>query len=99
MDALGKLFIPLICLFLVSYFGYHGMNGRYGYYAQIELGRKLARLEKKHKSLEKQKQALEHRISLLQPQSISRDLLDELVRKNLNLSDENDAIIWSNGKK
>ncbi len=99
MDSIGKLFIPVICLFLVSYFSYHGMNGRYGYYAQLELERRLAVLELKNRALEKQRKAMEHRISLLKPQSISRDLLDELARKNLNLSRENDAIIWSNGKK
>ncbi len=99
MDGFAKFLVPVICLFLISYFGYHGLNGRYGYYAQTKLGQQLLELKKTNASLEKQKSLIEHRISLLKPKSISRDLLDELARKNLNLSDENDAIIWSNGKK
>ena len=82
----------------MSYFGYHGLHGRYGYYAQTGLNKKMLTLETKNKYFEHQKRQIEHRISLLKPESISRDLLDELARKVLNLSDENDAIIWSNEK-
>ncbi len=99
MDSISKLLIPVICLLLISYFSYHGLHGRYGYFAQQQLGQQLAVLKQKNKGLEKQKQRLEHRISLLKPESLSKDLLDELARKVLNLSHQNDSIIWSNIKK
>ncbi len=99
MDSVSKLLIPIICLLLMSYFGYHGLHGRYGYLAQQKLGQQLVIITKSNDKLKQQKSHLEHRISLLKADSISKDLLDELARKTLNLSHENDAIIWSNAKK
>ena len=98
MDGFSKMLVPVICLLLMGYFGYHGLEGRYGLYAQEKLVVKLTALKQKNDRLEKKRRYLEHQIALLAADRISGDLLDELAHKILNLSNENDSIIWSNDK-
>ena len=90
------LLVPTVCLLLLGYFGYHAVEGDYGHHAlqelkarEIDLGRQLARLKDDHR-------ALDRRVSLMRPQSLDPDMIEERARRTLNVARAGDIIILRN---
>lgn len=76
-----------------SYFGYHIYHGEYGLYSRVKLESHIDDLNGELKTLVTAREAFEKKISLLRDGHIERDMLDEYVRKNLNLSTPNELVI------
>ena len=90
---LHRLFIPIFCLTLCAYFYYHSMIGKYGLGSHQQTMERSLELQFKLASLQKQREELENRVSLLKNGSIERDMLDEQARYNLNLLHRDEIVI------
>ena len=89
---ISKLFLPGLAFGLLIYVIYHMLSGDHGWLAWRQLHSELTTAEKALIDLEKEKSALEHRVTLLRPESLDLDMLDERVRAVLNNSDPNDIV-------
>lgn len=84
---------PVISACLVGYFTYHLIQGNHGLRAYWRLGDDLKQAETKYNSLKEQHDYLQQRVSLLRPDSLCPDLLDEQVRKNLGYVNSKEIVI------
>lgn len=79
-DRFGLLVLPLICCAVIGYFGYSGVVGPRGlvawHDAEIDLAVKRSELQE----VRRQREALQHRISLMDSNALDPDLLEEVAR-------------------
>lgn len=90
----GRLIVPALCLIVLAYFGFHAFNGEYGIYAKYRLEDEIARLNAEHSELKRQRKELERRVQLLHDGTLDKDMLDEQIRKALNLSGQEEVVIF-----
>lgn len=91
--GVAKLYVPALCVACLGYFIFHAFNGDYGVYAKKQTAIRVAVLEAELARLQGERMRLEHRVSLLKPESLDRDLVDELARKSLNYIHVHDVVI------
>lgn len=84
---------PLASLALCGYFAYHAMQGDYGLLAWANLDRDKAELTRELEEIRAVRMGLEHRVSLLRPESLDPDMLDERARAAVNLAHPDDITI------
>jgi cell division protein FtsB len=87
------LAFPLVTLGLAAYFGYYLVYGNHGI---LNLARVQQEIERKQTELEQvrsDRRALEHRVSLLRPESVDPDLLEEQARSRLGLTERDEVVI------
>jgi cell division protein FtsB len=84
---------PVLGVLAVGYFAFHAIRGERGIIAlrQLSLQVELAQLE--CSKLKSQRKELEHRVSLLHPDSLDPDMLDERARVMLNYGHKDDIVI------
>lgn len=93
---LGRFVLPLITAAFLSYFGYHSVNGDLGLVAtEVFERQRLERLSELQKLTEK-RQSLERQVQLLSDGSLEKDILDEIARYQLNVSREDEIVIFNN---
>lgn len=89
----------LFYLFLVMYFAYHILTGKYGILSYRDAGRTLIEkqsiLHKKEEYISKQK----NKIDRLNVKNIDMDLLDEKLKENVGLADKNEIILFTEDLK
>ncbi|MGB9151499.1 MAG: septum formation initiator family protein [Alphaproteobacteria bacterium] len=78
---------------LVGYFLYHTVEGERGWVAQMHLQNEVNAAQETLTNVQKEHDALDHRVRLMRPESLDPDLLDEQSRKTLNYSKPNEIII------
>jgi cell division protein FtsB len=81
---------------LFAYFGFHLMHGDMGYFALRGVEQKLTETQAHYDRLSGERQALETRVKLLRPGSLSRDMLDERAREVLGFAAPADRVILQN---
>lgn len=79
-NLISQMLATLLSFGLFVYFGYHLMHGDMGYFALRGVDQKLAETQDKYDHLLAQRIALENRVKLLRPASLSLDMLDEQAR-------------------
>lgn len=79
-DHFFMMTIPAICCAVTFYFGYSGIFGERGLLAWNETRTQLAIAKRDLSQVRTQREALEHRISLLDERHIDPDLLEEVAR-------------------
>jgi cell division protein FtsB len=84
---------PLLSACAIFYFGYHAVHGEYGLGAYLKLHKQIAALQVEHTDLVAQRTELEHRVSLLRPDSLDPDMLDERARALLGFAHPDDLVI------
>jgi len=84
---------PLLLAAGIAYFGYHAIQGDRGLIAWWNLRYEIEKTNYELAEVTAQKQALEHRVSLLRPGSLDRDMLEERVRLMLGSVSPADTII------
>lgn len=89
------LVVTCVCCALLGYFGWHAYKGPRGFPYQEGLKVKLASLTDKYDSLHAQRLRTENKVTLLRPESIDPDLLDELARGNLELAKPTDVVAFT----
>ena len=91
---LGVLIVTSITALFLAYFGFHAYHGEYGLYAKYRLEARAGDLEKQLAALTEQRELLEHRVALLHDGTLEKDMLDEQARRELNLAQEDEVIIY-----
>lgn len=87
---------PLAVVALLSYFGYHLVNGDRGLLAYRDLRQAIAQAEVIKAETARERAALEHRVSLLRPDSLDLDMVEERSRVILDLGNPGDVVIFNN---
>ena len=92
-----SIVIPLV-LFLLSgaagsYFVWHAQNGERGLKAKLAYKAEIAELTEELEGLMAQRKSWERRISMLQPDQVDRDLLDEEARLLLGRMGKNEILV------
>ena len=91
--VLPQVCVMLGCLGLLAYFTYHGLYGKHGLQASHVVQAELDALKSELAELQAEKKALEHRISLMVPERLDPDMLDESARNALNFARPDELII------
>lgn len=87
--------VTCVCCALLGYFGWHAYKGPRGFPYRDALEVKVAKLQDKFEGLQDQREKLESKVSLLRPESIDPDLLDELARGKLELAKPTDVVAFT----
>ena len=85
--------VMAVCLGLLGYFGWHVYYGPRSFDHRDALQARAAELDQKLAQSRDERQALEGRVSLMRPQSIDPDMLDELARSTLDYGKPGDLIV------
>jgi cell division protein FtsB len=84
---------PVLGISLVCYFAYHLFVGDRGLLAWMALTQELRDGKATLAALDTERETLERRVGLLQPEHIDPDMLDERARATLNLVAPNEVVI------
>lgn len=87
---------PMIGLALVAYFAYHTVQGDRGLMAWWRLRHEIRHAEETLAQTEAVREAMEHRVSLLRPDNLDPDMLEERARLMLNMGRDEDIVIFNN---
>ena len=86
--------MPTVVLGLVYYLGYNLVQGESGLLAWTRINGDLEASQAELQQLRTQREALEHKVSLLRPDNLDPDMLDERSREVLGLADKNELVIF-----
>ena len=85
--AINALALYTLAALVIGYFGVNAFTGNHGLRARQDLDQQIAELSTELKVLRTERANWERRVSLLQPESIDADMLDERARALLNYVD------------
>lgn len=87
------LLVSLGCIALLGYFAWHAWCGprSHGYIARLQA--ELSALETELAGTRARKAELEAKVTLMRPESVDADLLDELARSELGWAGRDDLIV------
>ena len=89
----GRLIVPALCAVFLTYFGFHAFNGEFGIYSKYRLEDETARSRAELAEIRQERAELEQRVQLLHDGTLDKDMLDEQVRKSLNMSGSDEVVI------
>lgn len=84
---------PAVGLTIIAFFGAYAVLGRNGVLAYGDYKRQLVKREKDFAALDRQRQVLKNRVALLNPDHANPDMVDEMVRKELNVAHPDEIIV------
>jgi len=84
---------PLTGAALIAYFGYHAVQGDRGLLAWWSLRYEIEKADYELAAVTAEKKIIEHRVSLLRPESLDRDMLEERARAMLGVVHKDDLIV------
>ncbi len=87
------LILPLFGSLAIVYFGYHAVEGDRGLTAWVAKSNEAEDARARVAALRVEREALEHKVERLRPESLDLDLLDERARAVLNLSAPDEIVI------
>jgi cell division protein FtsB len=85
--------VTCACLTLLGFFASHAWHGQRGFDYRNRLSAQSEVLAADLAKIQKQRGSLEHRVSLLRPESIDPDMLDEMARTTLDVARSNELIV------
>ena len=85
--VVNALALYTIAALLIGYFGINAYTGNHGLRAKQDLDQQITQLSNELAALRAERVNWERRVSLLQPESIDADMLDERARALLNYVD------------
>ena len=83
----------LIGALTLTYFAYHAVEGDRGLRSWLKVRQEIAAARATEGKLAEERAVLEHRVSLLRPESLDRDMLEERARAVLNLAHPDERVI------
>ncbi|MBN2753183.1 MAG: septum formation initiator family protein [Rhodospirillaceae bacterium] len=95
-SRLRAVFAPLAAVALIAYFSYHFVNGDRGLLAYHDLSLAIAQAEAIKLNTDAERAVLERRVSLLRPESLDLDMLEERSRIILDLAAPGDVVLFNN---
>jgi len=97
-SKLKPLLVPACCLLVLGYFAYHAVEGSYGLYALGKLQDRVATLEAELATVQAERARMEEHVSLMRPESLEKDVVDERARQALNMTDAKDIVLFLDGE-
>ena len=85
--------VPLACLSLIGYFGYHLFVGERGLESRAKIESRITTLEGELKGLQAVRAKLERDVALLRAEHLDPDMLGERARAVLNFAHPDDILI------
>lgn len=98
-SILRRLIIPAAAVACLSYFGFHALNGELGLVGRALIEHEVRDLEQRLDVLVAERNELLARVSLLRPENLDPDMVDERARLNLNLVHANEVAILRPGNR
>jgi len=95
-DVLRRAALPAAVLVVLAFFGAYAVAGPNGVLAYGDYKRQLAKRERDYAALDKQRAVLRNRVALLDPDHANPDMVDEMVRKELNVAHPDEMIVLLN---
>ena len=95
----GPALATVLLACIVGYFVYHTVEGERGWVAEMHMQNEVDTANATLARLQKERQALEHRVHLMRPESLDPDLLEEESRKTLNYSKPGEIVVLSPQEK
>lgn len=90
----ARFILPrVLAVCTVVYFAYHTVEGDRGFLTWLSLKQDLAQVQIVQGDLRAQREELQGRVSLLRPDNLDPDLLEERARDVLNYGRENELIL------
>ena len=87
------LIVMVVAVSLLGYFGWHGFYGPRSFEHRDALAARAVEKEARLAAVREQREALQRQVSLMRPQSIDPDMLDELAREMLDYAKPSELII------
>lgn len=84
---------PALAITLMGFFGYYAVMGPNGVLAYGEYKHQIEQRKAEYEKLDKQRAEIKNRVKLLDPKHADPDMVDELVRKDLNVAHPDEVII------
>ena len=84
---------PAVGLTLMAFFGVYAVLGPNGLLAYGDYKSQSAKREEEYARLDKQRAVLRNRVALLDPDHANPDMVDEMVRKQLNVAHPDEVIV------
>ena len=91
--ALKRAAMPAAMLTVMAFFGGYAVLGRNGVLAYGDYQRQLVQRERVYASLDQRRAVLRNRVALLDPDHANPDMVDEMVRKELNVAHPDEVIV------
>lgn len=88
-----RIWLPLLSVGLLGYFGYHTFHGDFGIWARERLIADGERLQVERDRLVAERTALETRIASVRPDSLDVDVIDMQARRALGYMREDEVVI------
>jgi len=85
---------PFFCVVAIAYFGVHYVQGDRGLIAYLRLSEQVASAEQRLAVLRSERERVEHRVGLLKPDRLNRDLLEERARAVLGYAAKNEVVLF-----
>jgi cell division protein FtsB len=90
---LNALALYVIATLLIGYFAVNAYTGEHGLIAKQDLDQEIGQLSAELEAVKGERAVWESRVSLLKPDNIDPDLLDERARALLNYADPRDLTL------
>ena len=86
--------VPLLCTGVLSYFGYHAVQGDRSLNAWLKLSQQIDRAEAQLELDRNKLGQLERRVALLRSDGLSLDMLNERAREVLGIAHADEIVIF-----
>ena len=86
---------PILGLLAICYFSYHLVEGDRGLFAYLKLQQDIQSANAELMISEQEKSKLEKRVSLLRPENLDLDMLEERARDVLGLAHPDELVIYT----
>lgn len=93
LNLLRSAMWPAMALTIIAFFGGYALFGSNGVLAWGDYREKYESRKAELAAISKRRNELAHRVALLDPRHANPDLVDELVRKELGLTQPDEVII------
>lgn len=87
------LWVPALCLAVLAYVGVNAIGGNRGLTAHERMDAETRALKAELTALKDERELLEKQITLMRPDTLDPDMLDERVRAVLNFAGEGELTI------
>ena len=92
---LRRLWMPLLAIGILAYFGYHAFSGSFGIWAMDRLDADAAQLSLQLADLQAEHATLERQVTTVRSSSLDADVIDLEARRQLNLIRPDEIVIES----
>lgn len=88
-----RALLPAVAFSVMGFFGMAAITGPTGLLAYGDYKRQLTQREAVYAKLDQQRAVMKNRVDLLDPKKADPDMVDELVRKKLNVVRPDEVVV------